>query len=508
MDRDSPSRRTRSERHVQGAHRPLASDPTSRPYGRGGHPTAPQAPPPSTGSSSSLQTWWWNLWQTWWSRTTGSRTAAATGLARFQDLVAFAREQSPFYRDLYRELSSTIDGPAGLPAVDKHMLMPRFEEWVTDRSIRRADVDAFLADRSHVGERFLGRYAVWKSSGTTGEPGIYIQDEPALAVYDALIAVQLASVALAARCVQGWMLGGGRAALIAATGDHFASIASWERACRAAPGVAARGFSIMQPLGELVAELNAFAPAFVASYPTMLALLAHERTAGRLRIDPAIVWAGGEFLGPATHERLERAFDCPVVNEYGASEMMSIGVGCRARWLHVNADWVILEPVDAHQRPVPAGTTSHSVLITNLANRVQPIVRYDLGDAVLMKATPCECGNPLPAMRVQGRCDEVVTLAGRDGRAVHLIPLALTTVIEDAIDLHRFQIVRQASDRLALRFDADDAARKRVAFESAREALQDYLGAQGVLHARISLDERAPVVDRSGKLRSVVIENS
>ena len=57
--------------------------------------------------------------------------------------------------------------------------------------------------------------------------------------------------------------------------------------------------------------------------------------------------------------------------------------------MHLNADWVILEPVDRAYRPVPPGVMSHTVLLTNLANRVQPIIRYDLGDSVVIEPDPC-----------------------------------------------------------------------------------------------------------------------
>ena len=234
--------------------------------------------------------------------------------------------------------------------MSKPTLMADFDRWVTDPDIRRAELDAFLADRSHVGERYLGRYLVWKSSGSTCEPGVFVQDDRALTIYDALVAVQLSSLALAGSCVAG-MFGGGRAALVAATGDHFASIASWERACRAAPRLAARGFSIMEPLPALVAALNDYAPAFLASYPTMLALLAEERVAGRLTIAPAIAWSGGEFLAPGTQAALARAFGCPVLNEYGTSECMSIAGSCAEGWLHVNADWVA---AGARRRRLPS----------------------------------------------------------------------------------------------------------------------------------------------------------
>ncbi len=461
---------------------------------------------PLFGGSAAYVRSWANFWQAWWARTAGVAAIDSTRLDRFATLVRFAREHSPLYCEMYRDVPSNVSAPHALPVVTKHALMARFDDWVTDTAIRRTNIDAFLADRTHIGDRYLGRYIVWKSSGSTGEPGIFVQDDDALAVYDALIAMQLAGANLAGKCAAG-LFKGGRAALIAATGDHFASIASWKRVCWSGPGLAARGFSIMEPLDRLIAKINAFAPVYLASYPTMLTLLAEERVAGRLRVAPAIVWSGGEFLAPGACAELEQAFDCPVLNEYGASECMSIAFGCREGWLHVNADWVMLEPVDANYRPTPLGQISHTVLLTNLANRIQPVIRYDLGDAVVANPEPCGCGNPLPAIRVEGRREDVVTMSASDGRQIRLLPMALTTIVEEAADVHRFQIVQSHDTTLMLRLDIAGVERKQVAFRAAAHALRDYLAGQGVTHPHVSLDERLPIPDRrSGKLREVIIE--
>ena len=460
---------------------------------------------PFGGSAANVRSWA-NFWQLWWGRGAGVAALDSTRLDRFATLARFAREHSPLYREMYRGVRSNVSTPHALPVVTKHALMARFDDWVTDTAIRRTNIDAFLADRTHIGDRYLGRYVVWRSSGSTGEPAIFVQDDDALAVYDALIAVQLADANLVGKCFAG-LFKGGRAALIAATGDHFMSIASWKRACRSGPGLGTRAFSIMEPLDHLVAEINAFAPVYLASYPTMLVLLAEERAAGRLHVAPAIVWSGGEFLAPDARTDLERAFDCPVLDEYGASECMSIAFGCRKGWLHVNADWVMLEPVDANYRPTALGQISHTVLLTNFANRIQPVIRYDLGDAVVANPEPCGCGNPLPAIRVEGRREDVVTMSALDGRRIRLLPMALTMTVEEAAHVHRFQIVQSRDPTLTLRLDIADAKRKQAAFRAAAHALHDYLTSQGVADPHVSLDERLPIPDRrSGKLRQVVVE--
>jgi phenylacetate-CoA ligase len=457
---------------------------------------------------TSLDSWDWysRVCEIWWTRAAGAATIAAVGRARFDALVQHARAHSPFYRDAYAGLKDGKLAPTELPAVTKRALMARFDDWVTVPDLHRAGVAAFLADRRHIGERHLGRYVVWKSSGTTGEPGIFVQDAETLATFDALIAAHLDPARLVSRFTWPLVFGGGRAALVAATGDHFASIASWQRLSRNSPWMTARSFSIMEPLPRLVAALNAYRPAFVASYPTMLVLLADERKAGRLRIDPSGVWAGGEFLSASARAEIEAAFDCRVINEYGASECMSIAFGCREGWLHVNADWVLLEPVDDACRPTPAGEPSQTVLLTNLANRVQPIIRYDLGDSVTAKPGPCACGSPLPAIQVEGRHDDVLSLVAPDGHVVRLPPLALATVVEDAVPVPRFQIVQTASDRLLVRLDCRGHPDRQPLWRAAERALLAYLARQALPNVRVDLDAHAPRVDRhSGKLREVVV---
>src|SRR5439155_1103574 len=86
---------------------------------------------------------------------------------------------------------------------------------------------------------------------------------------------------------------------------------------------------------------------------------AEERAAGRLHIEPSCMWSGGEYLAPAAATEIERALGCALINEYGASECMSIAFSCGERALHVNSDWVVLVPVDRDFSPTsPAPRTA------------------------------------------------------------------------------------------------------------------------------------------------------
>ena len=139
--------------------------------------------------------------ETWWTRSGGAAAIAAARTEHLAALLKFVRAHSALYRDRWSDVPK--DAPLeALPVVTKRELMDDFDRWVTEPSLTRAGVEAFLADRAHIGERHLGRYAVWKSSGTSGEPGIFVQDAAALSTYDAMIAVQLGAARLGGNTAQ------------------------------------------------------------------------------------------------------------------------------------------------------------------------------------------------------------------------------------------------------------------------------------------------------------------
>jgi hypothetical protein len=111
---------------------------------------------------------------------------------------------------------------------------------------------------------------------------------------------------------------------------------------------------------------------------------------------------------------------------------------------------VMLEAVDARHRPVPPGQLSHTTLLTNLANHVQPLIRFDIGDRIVLPGTGCPCGSALPVVQVQGRRDDTLVVRGRSGQPVTLLPLALTTVLEEEAGAFDFQLRQTAPDALRL----------------------------------------------------------
>jgi phenylacetate-coenzyme A ligase PaaK-like adenylate-forming protein len=420
---------------------------------------------------------------------------------RLKALLEFARGL-PLYRERLGR-NGRVPPLSQVPPLTKRELMHRFDESVADRQLRLPALRRFMAEPSAIGREFAGRYTLWESSGSTGDPAVFVQDAQAMAVYDTLEALRRATPAGWQRWLDPWYLSD-RFAFVGATGGHFASTVSIQRLRRANSTLARRlqGFSFLQPLPALCAQLQRFAPTVLVTYPTAALQLAEEVAAGRLQLQLREVWTGGEALTEGMRRAIERGFGCPANNSYGASEFLALASPCRLGVLHLNSDWAILESVDERMRPVPAGRQGCTTLLTNLANHVQPIIRYDIGDRVVLRPQPCACGSPLPAIEVQGRVDDTVVLQGEGGRAVRLLPLALTTVLEDDAGVYDFQIVQDGAHalRLSVAGEAAPDATKR-----ARSALAAFLDRQGLSGVHIDAHS-CPACERgrSGKVQRVV----
>jgi len=436
-----------------------------------------------------------------------------TGLQqqRLAQMIAYARDHSPFYRQLYRDLPTGFSKLQDLPPVTKPQLMANFDEWATDRAVTRAGVEAFVRDKKRVGDRYLGKYSVWTTSGTTGEPGIFLVDSRAQRVYNSLM-IQRGYRSWLTWGVAGTMLRRGfHCAMILAVGDHYAGAANWARMRRELGLLASRLqiFPILEPLPSMVQWLNAFQPVIIASYPSMLALLAHEQTAGRLKIQPLMLNSLGEGLDDATRGQIEAAFPMArLADIYAASEFLFIGFECEQHWQHINSDWGLLEPVDENNQPVPAGQPSANVLLTNLVNRVQPLIRYSLGDSITLNPEPCTCGNPLPAIRVEGRTDEILYFPDPAGGKAGVLPMAIASVVEQVPGVVRYQIIQTAPDQIKLRLELEPGVDRASIWAKMEADLRAFFSAQGAAPVHASLaDEEPQASPVSGKFRHVYKEN-
>lgn len=434
---------------------------------------------------------------------------AARQQERLNDLVKFSRANSRFYAEKYRGLPETITDASILPPVTKVELMDHFDEVVTDPSVRKEDVQKHISDLGNIGKPFLGKYMVWTTSGTTGAPGIFLEDKKWDAVITAVNVLRMGGEWYTSKVIFGMMKAGGNSASVFAGNGHFLGVTMLERQrnTNRSRRKRIRLVPVTLPIHEIVKQLNELQPAMFSGYASALGLLAQEQLEGRLKIHPSIVISSAEPLSPENRELITKAFGVPPRNNYGCSEGGVMGYECNQGRMHINADWVIFEPVDANHHLVPAGQLSDRTLITNLANRVMPIIRYELGDRVTLLPEKCECGISLPLVNVEGRTDEILRFRSSNGKLIPILPLALWSVLKETPGVLRFQAIQTGPDALKIRLEAKHAEEYEAIWQRVYINARDFLTQQSLDNVSIVRAEEPPMRDpNSGKFRNVWAE--
>lgn len=364
------------------------------------------------------------------------QTLEAHQSVALQHLRRYAMASSPFYR---RFLAGLEDRPLHeLPVLTKAVLMENFDDIVTDRAVRLDEVRTHLTG-ADPGRQYLGRYWASATSGSTGQPGIFLFNRSEWSTV-------LASFAR-----------GHEWAGIGVSLRHRMSMASvasttpWHMSSQVAESLRSRWMPALRlaandPVDKLVAALNDWQPDMLVTYATMAPVLADEQIAGRLHIAPAVVFTSSEVLTAEGAGRAEKAWGRAPFNEYAATETGGLAAECEARsGMHLFEDLAIVEVVDAHHQPVPTGTVGDHLLVTSLFNRTQPLIRYVVSDRVRLAAAECSCGRPYALIaEVQGRAEDVMRFPAANGGVVTVHPNVFHDLL-DTLPTSGWQVIQEPS---------------------------------------------------------------
>ena len=347
---------------------------------------------------------------------------------RLQALLRHAREHSAFYRERIPAGPVALDQ---IPVLEKPEMMERFDDLVTDPRLRRDELLEWVDTRRRDGF-FENRYRVMTTSGSSGRKGLFVYDKA------------------------GW----------AAIGGQFLRLSTWLGMRPAVPrrrlvmlsgasvthmsvqGAATLGVGVHNvlaipvtlPVDQQVAALNRFRPQCLNAYPSAAMRLAEEQEAGRLRLTLTAMSTSSELRTPAMTERIAAAFGVAPFDVYATTEGL-FGAECeRHDGIHLFDDASVVENVDEDNRPVPAGEPGARVLVTNLHNLVQPIIRLAVADVMTIDPEPCACGRSLiRAAAVEGRRDDVLALPARGGGSVSVLPAQFSVITRDRA-VREFQV--------------------------------------------------------------------
>jgi phenylacetate-CoA ligase len=417
---------------------------------------------------------------------------------RLDKLIAYARGNSPLFRELYQDLDPRPD-LASLPVTNKRELMSAFDEWITDPSINLEVVDAFLKNEGNIGKVLGNKCRVSLTSGSTGTPCKVLSDKEMMGLSMSQYFVRTMSfwetIKIGLRWGKIFIISNPAFSMIynsTMAQVHFSRLNRFRCAF----------VSMDSPPEDIIKAINHIKPAIIYTYPSMMEILLPYIKSGRLERAPNLIILGGERCPSNLVKQLNKHLKTHVLNTYGCSECGLIAYECKEGHLHIFSDWTIIEAVDKENNRVPPGVQSDKILVTNLGNYIQPFIRYEIDDRVTYQDEYCPCGNVLPFMAVEGRINDTLELKSRSGR-VSVSPMSLESPSE--IDgILRYQLVQTHLDRIEVRIMVDNGFSMPDIFQKVKEDLLKTLRNMEIDGVEIVLADKLPQKDpASGKFKMI-----
>ncbi|RTL69016.1 MAG: phenylacetate--CoA ligase family protein [Pseudonocardiaceae bacterium] len=322
---------------------------------------------------------------------------------RLRALLAFARERSPFHAARLSDVDPTAATVADLARIPPMLKGDAQGEWdaiVTTPRIDRAAAERVLSTQEWFSYSPDG-LQVFSSGGSTGVRGVYVWS------WDQFVTLACLAWRWQVRADRrAGRSGPSTLAVLEAGSPPHASTPLFDVATD--PDRSTVVIPAAAPFEEVRAAVAAARPTHLVGYASVVGRLAREVVAGRLDIAPGRVSTNSEPLTDDDRAAIAAAWGAPVHNLWGSTEIGVQAVGCgEGEGLHVCADEVILERVDADGRPVGPDEPAARTLATGLAGYAFPFLRYDLGDEVTLLPGRCPCGSAMPRVAsIDGRRDD------------------------------------------------------------------------------------------------------
>jgi len=323
---------------------------------------------------------------------------------RLRALLAYARERSPFHAARMASIDpsrATTADLAKLPPMVKQDAQEQWDAIVTVPGLERAGAERILAEQRWFSYTAAG-HQVFSSGGSSGVRGVYVWG---WGFYVTLACLAWRMQARAERRMQ-TRDAHPRLAVLEAGEPPHASTPLFDVPIDV--GMETVVIPAARPFGEVLAAVADARPTQLVGYASVIGRLARAALAGELDIAPVRVSTNSEPLSEEDRDAIRAAWNVPVHNLWGSTEIGVQAVGCGyGDGLHICEDEVVLERVDESGAPVAPDQPAARTLATGLANLTFPFIRYDLGDEVTLLSGACPCGSSLARVAdIAGRRDD------------------------------------------------------------------------------------------------------
>jgi phenylacetate-coenzyme A ligase PaaK-like adenylate-forming protein len=376
---------------------------------------------------------------------------------------------------------------ASLPAMSKGEMMAAFDDVVTDRRLNLRLVEDHLQKSTSEPRLLLDEYVCLASGGSSGLRGVFVQRlrefvEFGASIMRPTVAKRLKSTRASEETVI--------AAVLAVSPVH----ASGFGVATVSGPVRFVSVPATLPITDAVERLNALQPQALIGYPSKLAQLAREQIAGRLAISPRAVTSTSEQLTAEAQAAITAAFGVPVVDQFASTEGLVGHSEPGGSVLSFATDLCIVELVDGQNLPVRPGVPSARVLVTNLHNLTQPLIRYELTDRFVRYPAVDDSG--YLRAEISGRAEDVFKYG-----SIEVHPIVIDTVMMKVLSVAEYQ-ARQTH----LGVDVDVVTHGAIELAAVEAAIAHGLNRAGVVNATATVgvvDEIARHPE-TGKVRRFV----
>lgn len=362
----------------------------------------------------------------------GKKELSAFQECKLRSLLHLAWEKSDYYRYIYEkagikeEQLDTLPLSA-FPTIDKKELLEYFDELVTVNDLKQSEIREYDENEQVNRVPYKGKYHVIHSSGSTGKPGYFVYGEKAWNIMlHGIIRAALWDMSMPQILKLLWKHP--RIAYIAATDGRYAG------AMAVGDGIedlsaSQMCFDINEPTEDWIKKWNQFKPNIVIGYPSAIKIMAQLSEQGKISSDIERVITCGEPLGHYMRHYLENVWNTQVVNFYGASESLALGVETDPnKGMYLFDDLNIIE------------IENGQMYLTCLYNETQPLIRYHITDSITLK-TEIDDGRYSfsRAAGILGRNEDILWFEDDNGRKEFLHPLAIEGFCVEGLKDYQFQ---------------------------------------------------------------------
>ncbi len=358
---------------------------------------------------------------------------------KVMDLLKFSMDKATYYKNSFREypLDSFSDFYQ-LPTINKQIMMDNFDG-INTCNIALEDVKAYAVEKE-LNKDYLGyykdQYVIGLSSGTSGNKGIYITSKE---LTEKLPFVFLARSGISLKLLPFRIL-----FLLRVFSQGFEDIN--------APLVNLQYLSTMTPVKEIIRKINENKINILMAPPSLIRLLLIHKASIHHPLKMVVTYA--EVLEKEEKTRFENVFNTKVIEIYQASEGQ-IGSTCRCGNLHINEDLVFIELYDEKgQEITQPDAVATKMLVTNLVNYAQPLIRYEMNDLVVL-GEKCSCGSAFRVIKkIIGRNDDVMYFYNSRRVLQHVFPdLMSRWIITTSDNIREFKVLQNSYDELTIIMD-------------------------------------------------------